>query len=97
MKYSLNDGVANSWPIKMLNNHSVKTYEINRTEKEDFMQEENAGISLGGPGSQQPMENIIIRVYLANSSPSAPLENINFFFRRKNPTNFKQTKKDFLT
>lgn len=75
----------------MLNNHSVKTYEINRTEKEDFMQEENAGISLGGPGSQQPMENIIIRVYLATSSPSAPLENIFFFFRRKTPqTSSKQ-------
>ena len=59
------------------------------------MQEENAGISLGGPVSQQPMENIIITVYLGTDSPSAPLENITFF-RRKNNTNFKQTKKEFL-
>jgi len=26
------------------------------------MQEKNTGISLGGPVSQQPMENLIIRV-----------------------------------
>lgn len=42
------------------------------------MQEESAGISLGGPVSQQPMENIIIGMYLATSSPSAPLENVTF-------------------
>lgn len=79
----------------MLNNHSVKTYEINRTEKEDFMQEENAGISLGGPGSQQPMENIIIRVYLATSSPSAPLENI-FFFSGGKPHKLQANKEVFF-
>lgn len=61
------------------------------------MQEETPEISPGGPGSQQPMENIIIRVYLATNSPSAPLENITFSGeKKKNNTNFRQTKKDFL-
>lgn len=61
------------------------------------MQGETPEISPGGPGSQQPMENIIIRVYLATNSPSAPLENITFSGeKKKNNTNFRQTKKDFL-
>lgn len=59
------------------------------------MQEENTEISPGGPGSKQPMENIITRVYLATNSPTAPLENITFS-EEKNNTNFRQTKKDFL-
>lgn len=77
----------------MLNNRSVKTYKINRTKK-GFYAEEKAGISLGGPVSQQPVENIIIRVYLATDSPSAPLESITFF-RRKNNTNFKKQRRNF--
>lgn len=94
MKCTLNDGVANSWSIKMLNNHSVKTYKIYRTKKKS-MQEENAEISLGGTVSQEPMESIIMKVYLATNCPSAPLENITFVLR-KNKRNFKQTKKEFL-
>lgn len=49
------------------------------------MWEENAlpEISLGGPGSQKPMEKIIIRVYLATKSPSTPLENITFSGEKK--------------
>lgn len=83
----------------MLNNHSIKIYKQHtHTQKKDFMQEETPEISPGGPGSQQPMENIIIRVYLATNSPSAPLENITFSGekKKKNNTNFRQTKKDFL-
>lgn len=56
------------------------------------MQEETPEISPGGPGSQQPMENIIIRVYLATNSPSAPLENITFSGEKK-----KKQHKNHLT
>lgn len=81
----------------MLNNHSVKTYKNKQHTKKKKMWEENAlpEISLGGPGSQQPMEKIIIRVYLATKSPFTPLENITFS-GEKNHTNFRQTKKDIL-
>lgn len=78
----------------MLNNHSIKIYKQHTHTKKDFMQEETPEISPGGPGSQQPMENIIIRVYLATNSPSAPLENITFSGEKKKKQHKLQANKE---